>query len=106
MRLNKFLSFCGITSRRKADNLILSGKVSINGKIVKDLNYRVNLEKDKVYVEGKLIKLPPKVYYLFYKPKGVLTSLYDPHHRETIKPFLEKLPYSEVMTESFYRLVL
>lgn len=93
MRLNKFLSFCGIASRRKADNLILSGKVSINGKIVRDLNYRVNLEKDKVYVEGKLIKLPPKVYYLFYKPKGVLTSLYDPHHRETIKPFLEKLPY-------------
>ena len=93
MRLNKFLSFCGIASRRKADNLILSGKVSINGKIVKDLNYRVDLEKDKVYVEGKLIKPPPKVYYLFYKPKGVLTSLYDPHHRETIKPFLEKLPY-------------
>ncbi|MCD6490215.1 MAG: rRNA pseudouridine synthase [Thermodesulfobacterium sp.] len=93
MRLNKFLSFCGIASRRKADNLILSGKVSINGKTIKDLNYRVDLEEDKVYVEGKLIKPPPKVYYLFYKPKGVLTSLYDPHHRETIKPFLEKLPY-------------
>ena len=93
MRLNKFLSFCGIASRRKADNLILSGKVSINGKTIKNLNYRVDLEKDKVYVEGKLIKPPPKVYYLFYKPKGVLTSLYDPHHRETIKPFLEKLPY-------------
>jgi len=93
MRLNKFLSFCGVTSRRKADELILSGKVSVNGRIVKELNYKVNPEKDKVYVEGKLIIPPPKVYYLFYKPKGFLTSLYDPHHRETIKIFLEKLPY-------------
>jgi len=93
MRLNKFLSFCGIASRRKAENLILSGKVSINGKIVKDLSYKVDPKKDKVFVEGKLITPPPKVYYLFYKPKGILTSLYDPHHKETIKPFLDKLPF-------------
>jgi 23S rRNA pseudouridine2605 synthase len=93
MRLNKFLSFCGIASRRKAEELILSGKVSINGKIIKDLSYKVKPEKDKVYVEGKLITPPTKVYYLFYKPKGVLTSLYDPHHKETIKPFLDKLPF-------------
>lgn len=93
MRLNKFLSFCGVTSRRKADELILSGKVSVNGRTVKELNYKVNPEKDKVYVEDKLITPPPKVYYLFYKPRGFLTSLYDPHHKETIKIFLEKLPY-------------
>jgi len=93
MRLNKFLSFCGIASRRKAEELILSGKVSINGKIVKELSYKVNPEKDKVYVEGKLVAPTPKVYYLFYKPKGVLTSLHDPHHKETIKPFLDKLPF-------------
>ena len=93
MRLNKFLSFCEITSRRKAEKLILSGKVSINGEIIKDLSYKVDPEKDKVYVENKLIIPPPKVYYLFYKPKGVLTSLYDPYNKETIKPFLEKLCY-------------
>ncbi len=93
MRLNKFLSFCGIASRRKADELILSGKVSVNGKVVKELHCRVDSEKDKVYVNGKPIIPPPKVYYLFYKPKGFLTSLYDPHHRDTIKPFLDKLPY-------------
>lgn len=93
MRLNKFLSFCGIASRRKADELILSGEVSVNGRIVKELNFKVNPEKDKVYVKGKLVITPPKVYYLFYKPKGFLTSLYDPHYRETIKIFLDKLPY-------------
>lgn len=93
MRLNKFLSFCGIASRRKAENLILSGKVSVNGQIIKDLSYKINPEKDKVYIEGKPVILPPKVYYLFYKPKGILTSLYDPHHVNTLKPFLDKLPF-------------
>lgn len=93
MRLNKFLSFCGVASRRKAEEFILSGKVSVNGQIIKDLSYKIDPEKDKVYISGKLIIPPPKVYYLFYKPKGVLTSLYDPHHKETIKPFLDKLPY-------------
>ncbi|PMP67495.1 MAG: pseudouridine synthase [Thermodesulfobacterium geofontis] len=93
MRLNKFLSFCGIASRRKAEKLILSGKVSVNGQVIRDLSYKINPEKDKVYINGKLIIPPPKVYYLFYKPKGVLTSLYDPHHKETLRPFLEKLPF-------------
>lgn len=93
MRLSKFLAYCGVCSRRKAKDLILTGKVSINGKVVKDLSYKVDLSKDKVFVEGQPINIPPKVYYLFYKPKGVLTSLFDPHERNTLKPFLEKLPY-------------
>jgi len=93
MRLNKFLAYCGVTSRRKADDLIKAGKVSVNGEVIKDLSYQVNPEKDKVFVENKPVIPPPKVYYLFYKPKGFLTSLYDPHNRETIKPFLDKLPY-------------
>ncbi len=93
MRLNKFLSYCGVTSRRKADELIKLGKISVNDQIVTDLSYRVDPKKDKVYVNRKPVIPPPKVYYVFYKPKGFLTSLYDPHHRETIKPFLDKLPY-------------
>ncbi len=96
MRLSKFLAFCGVASRRKTKKLILEGKVEINGKTVTDLSYRVDPQKDVVKVEGKLIKVPPKVYYMFYKPPGVLTTLYDPHaqnEKETIKPFLEKLPY-------------
>ncbi|MEZ0343819.1 MAG: pseudouridine synthase [Caldimicrobium sp.] len=93
IRLSKFLSLCGFGSRRKNKDLILQGKVIINGKVIKDLSYRVDPEKDKVFVDGKEAKLPPKVYYLFYKPRGYLTSLYDPHHRKTIKPFLNKLPF-------------
>lgn len=93
IRLSKYLSLCGFGSRRKNRDLILQGKVMINGKVVKDLSYRVDPEKDKVLVNGREAKLPPKVYYLFYKPRGYLTSLYDPHHRKTIKPFLDKLPY-------------
>ncbi len=93
IRLSKFLSLCGFGSRRKNKELILRGSVVINGKVVTDLSYRVDPERDRVFVDGKEAKLPPKVYYLFYKPRGYLTSLYDPHHRKTIKPFLDKLPY-------------
>lgn len=93
IRLSKYLALCGFGSRRKNKDLILQGRVVINGKIIKDLSFKVDPEKDKVFVDGKEAKLPPKVYYLFYKPRGYITSFYDPHHRKTIKPFLEKLPY-------------
>jgi len=93
MRLVKFLAFAGLASRRKASDLVKQGKVQINGRVVFDLSYQVDPEKDRVFVEGKEVKLPPKVYYLFYKPRGYLTSLYDPHHRRTIAEFLRKLPY-------------
>lgn len=93
IRLSKFLALCGLGSRRKNKELILSGRISINGEVVTDLSRKVNPEKDRVFFEGRELKVPPKVYYLFYKPRGYLTSLYDPHHRKTIKPFLEKIPY-------------
>lgn len=93
MRLSKFLALCGFGSRRKNKDLILQGRVVINGFVVTDLSYKVDLDKDKVLVDGQEVKPQPKVYYLFYKPKGYLTSLSDPHHRETIKNFLDKLPY-------------
>ncbi len=93
MRLTKFLSFAGLCSRRKAAQLIQEGKVVVNESIVKDLSYKVNLEKDIVKVNGKVVKIPLRVYYIFYKPRGYLTSLYDPHHRKTISHFLQKLPY-------------
>ncbi len=93
MRLSKFLAYCGIASRRKAKDFILQGKVKINGKVVRDLSYQVDLEKDVVEVNGRKLIPPPKVYYLFYKPRGYMTSLFDPHERKTIAKFLKKLPY-------------
>ncbi|MFN4196843.1 MAG: pseudouridine synthase [Caldimicrobium sp.] len=93
MRLSKFLALCGFGSRRKNKDLILQGKVWVNGTPIYDLSYKIDLEKDEVVVNGKKVKVPPKVYYLFYKPRGYLTSLYDPFHRKTIRTFIEKLPY-------------
>lgn len=88
-----FLPFAGLVPRRKNESLILEGKVLVNGQIVRDLSYKVSPERDQVIVDGKVLKIPPKVYYLFYKPRGYLTSLHDPHHRQTIRAFLEKLPF-------------
>ncbi len=93
MRLCKFLSYCGVTSRRKAKDLILKGKVKINGEVIKDLSFQVDPDKHQVTVNDKPVIPPPKVYYLFYKPRGYITSLYDPYGKKNIKIFLEKLPY-------------
>ncbi len=93
MRLSKFLAYCGVASRRKTKDLILQGKVKINGKVVCDLSYQVDPEKDVVEIDGKRLIPPPKVYYLFYKPRGYMTSLFDPHERKTIAKFLKSLPY-------------
>jgi len=92
MRINKFLAFCGVCARRKADELVKSGRVKVNGEVLTDLSYQVNIEKDVVEVDGKVVKPPSKVYYLFYKPRGYLTSMYDPFNKKTIKPFLDRLP--------------
>ena len=64
MRLNKFLSCCGISSRRKSEKLILDGKVKVNGVVVSSLGTVVNEEKDEVFCEGKKLSLPNSfVYY-------------------------------------------
>ena len=93
IRLNKFLAQAGVASRRKADELIRSGRVKIDGKVVTDLGLKIDPEKQRVEIDGQLVRLEPKVYYLFYKPAGYLTALSDPHGRPTIKKFLKKIPY-------------
>lgn len=93
-RLNKFIASSGICSRRKADELIESGKVSVNGKIITELGFQVG-NKDKVTVEGKLIKPEKLEYYRFYKPAGYITTADDEKGRKTIydviPPELKKL---------------
>ncbi|MEN3029081.1 MAG: pseudouridine synthase, partial [Aquificaceae bacterium] len=75
VRLNRYLSLCGITSRRKAEELILKGKVKVNGLVVKELGWRVDPDKDTVEVEGKEIKPQKRVYLILYKPCCYLTAL-------------------------------
>lgn len=93
VRLNKFLSECGIAARRKADELIAEGAVIVNGKKVYELGTRVNPEIDRITVNGKPVKAPAhKVYILFHKPKGIVTTMEDPEGRPTIADFFARLP--------------
>lgn len=84
IRLNKFISECGIASRRKAEELIKQGRVDINGKVVLQLSYMVNLEKDVVQVDGEKLKPKTHVYYLLNKPSGFVTTTSDEKKRRTV----------------------
>ena len=83
-RLQKFIASCGVASRRKAEELIASGKVRVNGRKVTELGVKVDPMKDKVMVDGQLLAVEKPVYYLMNKPKGVITSVTDPQGRETV----------------------
>ena len=85
MRLNKFLSTAGVAARRKADDIIAAGRVSVNGKIVTSLGAQVNEKNDEVAVDGKRISLPLSfVYIKLHKPKGYACTNSDEKGRKTI----------------------
>ena len=88
-RLNKYIASSGICSRRKADELILSGVVVVNNKKITELGYLVN-EKDKVFVENKLIHPVKHLYYRFFKPAGYITTSDDEKGRKTIYDLIPK----------------
>ena len=86
-RLNKFIASSGLCSRRKADELIESGVVFVNGKKVTELGFLVQ-DKDKVVVNQKLIRPVKHEYYRFYKPAGYITTADDEKGRKTIYDIL------------------
>ena len=86
-RLNKFIASSGICSRRKADELIESGVVFVNGKKVTELGFLVQ-DKDKVVVNQQLIRPVKHEYYRFYKPAGYITTADDEKGRKTIYDIL------------------
>ncbi|MFY9270295.1 MAG: pseudouridine synthase [Candidatus Manganitrophaceae bacterium] len=84
-RLQKAIAKAGITSRRQAEEMILEGRVQVNGKVVTELGTKVDLAKDYVKVDQKRISIEPhKVYLLLNKPKEYITSLRDPQGRPTV----------------------
>ncbi len=88
-RLQKILSQAGVASRRKAEQLIVEGRVSVNGETVTELGSKADLERDHIKVDGRLLKKPKRhVYIAMNKPKGVVTTVSDPEGRETVMHLL------------------
>lgn len=89
VRLQKLIASTGLSSRRKAEMLIASGRVTVNGKVVTELGTKVDPERDHVKVDGKhLTAAQPFVYLMLNKPKNVMSTLDDPGGRTTVKDFL------------------
>ena len=82
-RLQKVIASTGYCSRRKAEELITKGQITVNGKIVTELGTKVN-EKDEIKISGNSIAKEQKEYYLLYKPRGVVTTTSDDKHRKTV----------------------
>jgi 23S rRNA pseudouridine2605 synthase len=88
-RLQKILSQTGVASRRKSEELIVAGRVSVNGKTVTELGSKADLETDHIKVDGRLLHAPERhVYIALNKPKEVMTTVSDPQGRETVMKFM------------------
>ena len=87
-RLQKYLSACGVASRRKSEELILKGKVKVNDKIITDLVFKVS-DKDEVYVDNVQVFKQEKEYYLLYKPEKVICSVHDEKGRTTVVDLID-----------------
>ena len=87
-RLQKVIAASGITSRRKAEEMILAGKVKVNGIVIKELGTKVT-GKEEIEVDGNLLAKEEKEYYLLNKPRGVVTTTKDEKGRKTVVDFID-----------------
>ena len=91
-RLQKILAAAGVASRREAEKIITAGRVRVNGKVVTELGCKFDASKVRISVDGKPIAQEAKAYYMFYKPRGVVTTMSDPQNRRSIADFVQNLP--------------
>ncbi|GAG44526.1 unnamed protein product, partial [marine sediment metagenome] len=92
IRLNSFLSRCGICSRRQADKYISEGRVKVNNIVVTVLGTKIETDNDIIEFDGKKINIPREnSYFILNKPAGVVTTLYDPQERKTIRSYTEEI---------------
>jgi len=90
-RLQKIIAARGIASRRKAEDIIAAGRVTLNGKLVTEQGTKADPERDEICVDGKLLKKRERlVYFLLNKPKGYVTTVSDPEGRPTVVDLLRK----------------
>ncbi|MFQ5455562.1 MAG: pseudouridine synthase [Nitrospirota bacterium] len=91
-RLQKIISRAGITSRRQAEELIKTGRVAVNGKIITKLGTKGDTRKDVIRIDGRTINVnQPLTYLILNKPKGYITSLKDPEGRPTVLDLLKRV---------------
>ena len=88
-RLQKVMASCGVASRRKCEEIILAGRVKVNGITIQELGTKVSY-KDQIEVDGKLINKEELVYYVLYKPTGYLTTVSDSFNRRIVMDLLPK----------------
>ena len=91
-RLQKVMANAGVASRRASEKMILDGRVRVNGKVIKELGQKVD-GNDVIEVDGHLIEREEKVYYLFYKPRGVISAAKDDKGRKVVTDYFTD--YSE-----------
>jgi pseudouridine synthase len=85
IRLQKYLSHCGIASRRKCEELISQGRVEVDGQVIREQGIKINPAKNTIKVNGKIVvPSQKKVYIMVNKPKGYITSVVDPFGRPTV----------------------
>jgi 23S rRNA pseudouridine2605 synthase len=90
VRLQKFLADAGIASRRASEQIILEGRVSVNGKTVQELGSKIDPAHDRIQVDGRAIKAKRKLYLAVNKPPGYICSSSDPEHRKTVQTLLPR----------------
>ncbi|MGB9628624.1 MAG: pseudouridine synthase [Thermodesulfobacteriota bacterium] len=93
-RIQKVLARAGIASRRKAERLVIEGRVTVNGQVVRQLGFKVDPSKDHIKVDGKrILGFEPKITLLINKPRGYLSTVEDPKGRPTIMDLLKRVKW-------------
>jgi 23S rRNA pseudouridine2605 synthase len=91
-RLQKILAAAGVASRRKAEEIISAGRVTLNGKVVTELGTKADVQVDAVSVDGKPLRSAERLqYFMLHKPKGYVTTVDDPEGRATVMQLMGKM---------------
>ncbi len=101
VRLNKALALYGICARRKADNLIISKRVKVNNVLIEDLSFKLDIDKDKIFLDNKLLiknKNTNKVYYILNKPEGYVCSNKSFNNQKIVFDLFKKAPAKNLFT--------
>lgn len=91
-RLQKIIAGAGLASRRKAEELITSGRVRVNGRLVTELGTKAHPYKDRIEVDGRRVVTAKPAYYVLHKPREVVSTMEDPEGRATVRELVDRIP--------------